>query len=228
MKAIVKVVVPALNEENAIGHVISAIPKEVDEVVVVDNGSRDDTAAVARKSGASCLREETPGYGRACLCGLHYLSQQQPLPEVVVFLDADYSDYPEEMPLLWAPVLADEADLVVGSRVLGNCEAGALTFAQKWGNALAVRLLYLLYGLRCSDLGPFRAIRYSSLLQLQLQDKTYGWNIEMHIKAAKAGLRYQEVPVSYRKRIGFSKISGTASGVLKAGYKIIATLIHHY
>lgn len=228
MKAVIKVIIPALNEENAIGHVLAAIPKEVSEVVVVDNGSQDNTTGVAQQKGATCLREARAGYGRACLCGLAYVAQQKSLPEILVFLDADYSDYPEEMPKLWAPILAKEADFVVGSRRLGHCEPGALTWAQRWGNALAVWLLRWLYGVRCSDLGPFRAIRYQSFLALNLKDKNYGWNVEMHIKAAKAGLRYQEVPVSYRKRIGFSKISGTVAGVCKAGYKIIFTLLKYY
>ena len=228
MGSVIKVIIPALDEEHAIEKVLSSIPEEVQEVVVVDNGSKDNTAAVARREGATCLQEERAGYGRACLCGIRYLSTAQPLPDVVVFLDADYSDFPEEMPLLWAPILEDKADFVVGSRTSGRRERGALSVPQLWGNALATKLLSLLYGIRCSDLGPFRALRYSSLLQLDLQDKTYGWNVEMHIKAARLGLRYQEVPVSYRKRIGFSKISGTVSGVCKAGYKIIATIVRYY
>ena len=228
MKSVIKVIIPALNEERAIARVLAEVPQQVNEVVVVDNGSEDNTAAVAAKSGATCLSEPRAGYGRACLKGLDYVAKRLPLPDVVVFLDADYSDYPEEMPKLWEPVLEGKADLVVGSRSLGKCEKGALSWPQRWGNALATSMLGWGYGMRCTDLGPFRAIRYQSLLDMQLKDKTYGWNVEMHIKAAKLGLRYREVPLSYRKRIGVSKISGTFSGVCKAGYKIIATLIKYY
>ena len=226
--AVIKVIVPALNEARAITKVLAEIPNEVSEVVVVDNGSRDKTVQLARAAGATCLSEPRPGYGRACLRGLRYLAAQRPLPDVVVFLDADYSDYPGEMPLLWAPILENRADMVVGSRVLGNTEVGALTLLQRWGNALATFLLRIGYGMHATDLGPFRALRYESLLSMRLQDQNYGWNVEMHVKAARLGLRYCEVPVSYRRRIGFSKISGTIAGVCRAGYKIIYTLLKYY
>ena len=221
------VVMPALNEEKAIAHVLADIPKENVAVVVVDNGSTDNTMHIAQLAGAVCLHEPEAGYGRACLCGLDYIAKQSFLPKVVVFLDADYSDFPTELPLIVQPILEEEAELVVGSRVLGNCEKGALTPPQRWGNALATYCLRHFYHAEATDLGPFRAIRYDSLLSLKMEDRTYGWNVEMHIKAAKQGLRYLEVPVSYRKRIGHSKISGTLSGVCKAGYKIINTLLKY-
>ena len=233
----VNVIIPALNEAQSIAHVLRAIPRQevtVDEIIVVDNGSVDQTAAIAAdpQYGATVLHEPRSGYGQACLCALAYIATKQATkqskkPDIIVFLDADYSDHPEEMTLLLQPILADNADFVTGSRVLGKAARGAMNLPQRWGNGFAVWLLYWLYGVKATDLGPFRAIRYAALCRLGLQDTNYGWNVEMQIKALRAGLRFQEVPVSYRKRIGTSKISGTIAGVVGAGYKIIYTLLKY-
>lgn len=218
------VLIPALDEEQAIAQVLAAIPPGLaQEVVVVDNGSTDRTAEVARSLGARVVSEPRRGYGQACLSGLAALGPV----DIVVFLDGDYSDYPEEMPALIAPILRGEADLVIGSRVLGTRQRGALLLQQRLGNALATWLIRLLFGVRYTDLGPFRAIRSEALRRLQMQDRDYGWTVEMQVKAARAGLRLAEVPVSYRRRLGVSKISGTLKGTLKAGYKIIATILRH-
>ncbi|MBI2505838.1 MAG: glycosyltransferase family 2 protein [Candidatus Latescibacteria bacterium] len=218
------VLIPALDEEQAIVQVLAAIPSGLaQEVVVVDNGSTDRTAEVARNLGARVVSEPRRGYGQACLSGLASLGPV----EIVVFLDGDYSDYPEEMPALLEPILRGEADLVIGSRVLGKREPGALLLQQRLGNALATWLIRLLFGVRYTDLGPFRAIRTDALRRLQMQDRNYGWTVEMQVKAARAGLRLAEVPVRYRRRLGVSKISGTLKGTLKAGYKIIATILRH-
>ncbi len=222
------VIIPAFNEENSVGNVVRDIPAGlVDEVVVVNNNSNDQTAIEAARAGATVLNEPTPGYGRACLRGIAYAQSRQQKPDVVVFLDADYSDYPGEMKALVDPILLDEMDMVIGSRARGTRQRGSMTPQQVFGNWLATTLLYRLYGVRYTDLGPFRAIRFESLLALNMQDKTYGWTVEMQLKAAKQRLRITEVPVSYRKRIGFSKISGTVKGTVLAGYKIITTLFKY-
>lgn len=222
------VIIPAFNEENGVGQVLSEIPNElVTEVVVVNNASTDDTERIAKEGGATVLREPISGYGRACLKGIDYLKNISMSPDVVVFLDADHSDYPEEMKKLVAPILQNEADLVIGSRALGQKEAGAMTPQQIFGNWLATRLLKLFYGVKFTDLGPFRAVRFSSLLKMDMQDKTYGWTVEMQLKAAKMKMRCLEVPVRYRKRIGFSKISGTLKGTVLAGYKILHTIFKY-
>jgi len=214
--------------ENGVGQVLSEIPNElVTEVVVVNNASTDDTERIAKEGGATVLREPISGYGRACLKGIDYLKNTSMSPDVVVFLDADHSDYPEEMKKLVAPILQNEADLVIGSRALGQKEAGAMTPQQIFGNWLATRLLKLFYGVKFTDLGPFRAVRFSSLLKMDMQDKTYGWTVEMQLKAAKMKMRCLEVPVRYRKRIGFSKISGTLKGTVLAGYKILHTIFKY-
>lgn len=224
----VSVIIPAFNEENGIGQVIAEIPKHiVSEIIVVNNASTDKTEMIAAEAGATVLREATPGYGRACLKGIEYLRQQKLSPEVVVFLDADHSDYPEEMENLIRPIREDDADLVIGSRALGNKERGAMTLQQVFGNWLATRLLKSLYTVKFTDLGPFRAIKYSKLLELDMQDKTYGWTVEMQLKAAKQKMKCVEVPVQYRKRIGFSKISGTVKGTILAGYKILYTIFKY-
>jgi glycosyltransferase involved in cell wall biosynthesis len=224
----VVVVIPAFNEENGIGQVIAEIPKHVvSEIIVVNNNSTDNTELIAMQAGATVLREPIPGYGRACLKGIAYLQNKSTKPCIVVFLDADHSDYPEEMSELIKPIIENNFDLVIGSRALGNKEKGSMTPQQIFGNWLATRLLKLFYKVTFTDLGPFRAIRYESLLSLNMQDKTYGWTVEMQLKAAKQKMKCIEVPVRYRKRIGFSKISGTVKGTVLAGYKIITTIFKH-
>ena len=217
------VIIPALNEEDAIGKVIEAVPDWVDYIVVADNGSRDQTSEVARNSGARVVREDERGYGAACLAGLQAL----PSSDIIVFLDGDYSDYPEDMEELIAPILTGGADMVIGSRVLGGAERGSLTPQQVFGNWLATRLIRLLWGARFSDLGPFRAIRDDALRMLEMEDRNFGWTVEMQVKAAKAGLKFAEVPVRYRQRIGVSKVSGTLSGTIKAGTKILSVIGWH-
>jgi len=225
----VNVIIPAFNEENGIGQVIREIPKDIiAEIIVVNNASTDRTEKVAQENGATVLREPTPGYGRACLKGIEYLRQLPVPPDIVVFLDADHSDYPEEIRELINPILENKADLVIGSRALGNKEKGSMTPQQIFGNWLATRLLKIIYGATFTDLGPFRAVRFRSLMLLDMQDKTYGWTVEMQLKAAKVGLRCVEVPVRYRKRIGFSKISGTVKGTIMAGYKILSTIFKYW
>ena len=228
MQQIIKVIIPAYNEQNSIGKVIRDIPAAwVQEVVVVNNNSSDDTVQHAREAGATVLQEPRQGYGFACLRGIEYVSQQAESPDIIVFMDADYSDHPEELPQIVAPIVEDKADLVIGSRALGDRERGSMTFPQVFGNWLATRLLRWLYGAHFTDLGPFRAIRYEALMRLEMKDQTYGWTVEMQLKAAKQGLRCTEVPVRYRQRIGVSKVSGTVKGTLMAGYKIIWTIIKY-
>jgi glycosyltransferase involved in cell wall biosynthesis len=218
------VIIPALDEERSLPSVLAEIPRPfASEVVVVDNGSRDRTAEVARAAGATVLAEPRAGYGQACLTGIAYLAKEP--PDVVVFVDGDYSDRACEMTALVGPILEGRADFVVGSRVLGQREPGALAPHARWGNWLATRMLHLLYGYRFTDLGPFRAIRYQTLLALDLQDRDYGWTAEMQAKAARSGVRAVEVPVSYHRRIGRSKITGTVKGTVLAGYKILTTIL---
>lgn len=223
------VIIPAFNEENAIGKVVSEIPKQlVSEVIVVNNNSTDQTSKAALAESATVLFEPTKGYGMACLKGMDYLANTRKEPtDVVVFLDADYSDYPEQMIEMVKPIQENQADLVIGSRALGKREGGSMTIPQVFGNWLATSLMHWFYGHKFTDLGPFRAIRYSSLLALDMQDKTYGWTVEMQVKALKQKLRCEEMPVDYRNRIGFSKISGTVKGTILAGYKIITTIFKY-
>lgn len=224
----VKVIIPAFNEENGVGQVIAEIPRHlVNEIIVVNNASTDNTVHVAAAAGATVLHEPVSGYGRACLKGLAYLKASETKPDIVVFLDADHSDHPEELEQLINPILNGDADLVIGSRALGNKEKGSMTLQQIFGNWLATRLLKLFYGVSFTDLGPFRAITYTRLIELDMQDKTFGWTVEMQLKAAKSGFRCVEVPVRYRKRIGFSKISGTVKGTVMAGYKILYTIFKY-
>lgn len=223
------VIIPAYNEENSIAKVIRDIPAGiVQEVIVVNNNSDDATEFNARNTGATVLHEKRPGYGYACLKGIDYLSQMNHPPGIVVFMDADYSDHPEEMHLLVDPILNERIDMVIGSRVLGKKEKGSMTVQQDFGNWLATRLLKIIYHVPYTDLGPFRAIRYDKLMEINMQDTTYGWTVEMQIKAAKLKMNIKEVPVSYRKRIGISKISGTIKGTMMAGYKIISTIFKYW
>jgi glycosyltransferase involved in cell wall biosynthesis len=222
------VIIPAYNEENSIAKVVNDIPEGlVHEVIVVNNNSNDDTDINARNAGATVLHEDRPGYGFACLKGIDYIKQLQPSPDIVVFIDADYSDHPEEMPLLVQPIINERIDMVIGSRALGKREKGSMTVQQIFGNWLATRLLKIIYNVQYTDLGPFRAIRYNKLLEINMQDTTYGWTVEMQLKAAKLKMKIMEVPVNYRKRIGFSKISGTVKGTVLAGYKIITTIFKY-
>ena len=224
----ISVIIPAFNEENGVGQVINEIPKTlVQEIIVVNNASTDSTEQIARKAGATVLREPIPGYGRACLKGMAYIANSVDKPDFIVFLDADYSDYPEDMHEIIKPIVEQNMDLVIGSRALGNKESGSMTPQQIFGNWLATRLLKLFYGVKFTDLGPFRAIRYDKLLALNMQDKTYGWTVEMQLKAAKQKLKCAEVPVRYRKRIGYSKVSGTIKGTIGAGYKILYTIFRY-
>jgi len=226
----ISVIIPAFNEAKSIAKVIGAIPQKlVSEVIVVNNNSTDNTAEVARQAGATVLLQTAQGYGNACLKGLEYLAEKSTAekPEVVVFLDGDFSDHPDKMPELVLPIINNQADMVIGSRALGEREKGSMTTPQVFGNWLATRLLKLFYKVKFTDLGPFRAIRYSSLLNLNLQDKTYGWTVEMQLKAAKQNLRCLEVAVPYRQRIGVSKISGTVKGAVLAGYKILYTIFKY-
>ena len=216
------VIIPAFNEARAIGQVINDVPDMVDEIVVVNNASTDETGDNARAAGATVVREPNQGYGYACLRGIEYARGKQ--PDVIVFLDGDYSDHPDEMSRLLAPILEDQADFVVGSRIRGEAEPGAMLPQARIGNRLACALMRWIWGARYTDLGPFRAIRFQDLLALDMQDQTFGWTIEMQIKAAEAGLRVREVPVSYRKRVGVSKITGTLSGTVKASVKILWTI----
>lgn len=222
----VDVVIPALNEERALPRVLEEIPRPpVRRVVVADNGSTDRTAEVARAAGAEVVWEGERGYGAACLRALARLAEDP--PDVVVFLDGDHSDHPAELPRLVEPLRGGTADLVVGSRTLGVAERGSLTPQQRVGNSVACVALRLLYGARYTDLGPFRAIRWEALERLGMRDRNYGWTVEMQVRAARAGLVHREVPVSYRRRIGESKVSGTLRGTVGASGKILWTLARH-
>ena len=224
----IKVVIPANNEEASIGLVVRDIPKDlVSEIIVVNNASTDNTAAVAREAGATVLDEPTPGYGNACLKGIGYVAAQEQKTDILVFLDGDYSDYPEELPGVVAPILEGDMDMVIGSRALGSRESGSMTFPQVFGNWLATTLIRLFYGVRFTDLGPFRAIRFDKLLEINMVDRTYGWTVEMQVKAARHKLKTTEVSVNYKKRIGVSKVSGTIKGTVMAGYKIIWTIFKY-
>ena len=224
----IRVIIPAFNEEQSIGKVIADIPKDlVTEVIVCNNNSTDRTEQEAKEAGATVLSESRKGYGYACLTGIDYINSNFPDTDIVVFLDGDYSDYPEQMTLVVDPILKKEMDLVIGSRALGQKEKGSMTFPQRFGNWLSGKLLKWLYKADFTDLGPFRAIKLSALNQLKMRDKTYGWTVEMQVKAARQNLKFCEVPVDYKKRIGQSKVSGTLKGAVMAGIKIIYTILKY-
>lgn len=224
----IRVIIPAFNEERSIAHVVRDIPgKWVKEVIVVNNASTDNTVEVAQKAGATVLNEMTPGYGMACLKGIEYVKTEHPSTEILVFLDGDYSDYPEHLPQLVKPIIQDNFDMVIGSRALGKRESGSMTIPQLFGNWLATTLLRWFYGVRFTDLGPFRAISFDKLIEIGMVDRDYGWTVEMQLKAAKHKLKCTEVAVNYRRRIGVSKVSGTVKGTVMAGYKILYTIFKY-
>ena len=227
MNTIVKVIIPAYNEENAIAKVIQDIPPIVDQIIVVNNNSTDNTYNVAKTAGATVINELKRGYGYACLSGMNYISSQETKPDIIVFLDGDYSDYPQQLSQLIAPIIEKDIDLVVGARVKALREKGAMTYPQKFGNWLATFLMKLFFGARFTDLGPFRAIKYHKLLALHMEDKTYGWTVEMQLKAVKQKYSYVEVPMNYRNRIGVSKVSGTLKGAIFAGIKILTWIFKY-
>ena len=227
MQSSIKVIIPAYNEADSIGLVIAAIPDIVEEVIVVSNNSTDATEANAAAAGATVLQENRKGYGYACLKGMQYISEQSNKPDIIVFLDGDYSDYPSELVRIVQPIIEDNKDFVVGARVKESRETGSMTFPQIFGNWLATSLMKLFFNSTFTDLGPFRAIKYEKLLQLEMQDKTYGWTVEMQLKALRKNLKYSEIPVHYRNRIGVSKVSGTLKGAIFAGVKILGWIFKY-
>ena len=224
---IIKVIIPAFNEADSIENVIRELPDTVNETIVVNNNSTDKTVLNAQRAGATVLTEERMGYGYACLCGMNHVAQQSELPDIVVFIDGDYSDYPEELDKVVAPIINDNIDMVIGARVKALREDGSMTPQQIFGNWLATSLMKLFFGATFTDLGPFRAMKYDKLLALQMQDKTYGWTVEMQLKVLKQKFTYTEVPVRYKKRIGISKVSGTVKGSIFAGIKILGWIFKY-
>lgn len=227
MNPIINVIIPAYNEAGSIGHVIKDIPALVDEIIVVSNNSTDATEKVAEAAGATVLKESKKGYGFACLEGMRYLATKETHPDIVVFLDGDYSDYPEQLLELVAPIIYKNIDFVIGARVKKLREDGSMTYPQQFGNWLATSLMSLFFGSTFTDLGPFRAIKYDKLVALQMEDKTYGWTVEMQLKALKKNYSYVEVPMKYRNRIGVSKVSGTVKGAIFAGLKILGWIFKY-
>ncbi len=224
MDQIIRVIIPAFNEENAVGKVIQEIPSLVEEIIVVNNNSNDNTKVVAESHGATVLDEPIQGYGRACLQGMNYVSNLNSPTDIIVFLDADYSDFPEELTKVVEPIISENTDLVIGSRSTGERARKSMTPQQIFGNWLATFLIKIIYRVEFTDLGPFRAIKWKKLQELKMQDKTYGWTVEMQVKAAKKKFKIKEVPVNYKVRIGKSKVSGTLKGTVLAGYKILTTI----
>jgi glycosyltransferase involved in cell wall biosynthesis len=222
----IAVIIPAYNEELSIAKVIDDIPKNiVSEIVIVNNNSTDGTEVAARNTGATVLFEQYKGYGAACLKGIEYLITNP--PDIVVFLDGDYSDYPEELSKLVQPIINEGYDFVLGSRVIGEREKGSLTFQSRIGSIIAGRLIKFFWDVQYTDLGPFRAIKFNKLLNLEMQDKWFGWTVEMQIKAAKRNYRILEIPVKYRNRIGKSKVTGTIKGTIMASIIILKTIFIH-
>ncbi|WP_222981783.1 glycosyltransferase family 2 protein [Flagellimonas meishanensis] len=225
--AVIKVIIPAINEGDSIAKVISELPASVSEIIVVDNGSSDNTAENAKKAGATVITENQRGYGSACLKGLHYVDEQSKVPDIIVFIDGDYSDYPEELDKVVAPILEQDIDFVIGARKKSLREPGSMTPQQVFGNQLATFLMKILFGARFTDLGPFRAIKYEKLKKLDMQDQTYGWTVEMQLKVLRNNMSYTEVPVRYKRRIGVSKVSGTVKGTIFAGVKILGWIFKY-
>ncbi|MFT6841428.1 MAG: glycosyltransferase involved in cell wall biosynthesis [Psychroserpens sp.] len=225
----IKVIIPAYNEADSIGFVIKNIPSIVNEIIVVSNHSNDDTEINAKNAGATVLIENRRGYGYACLKGMDYIAnlENAERPDIIVFLDGDYSDYPEELTKIVAPILNENIDFVIGSRVKELREKGSMTIPQIFGNWLATTLMSILFRAKFTDLGPFRAIKYDKLLELKMEDKTYGWTVEMQLKALRKKFSYIEVPVNYRNRIGVSKVSGTVKGAIFAGVKILGWIFKY-
>lgn len=223
-QAIVDVVIPAYNEEKSISKVINDIPNWVREVIVCNNASTDNTKENAATAGATVVDQPIPGYGNACLKGIEHINSKEICPDIVVFIDGDYSDHPEQMGDLIRPIVKDDFDMVIGSRALGKLQKGSMTPQQIFGNWLATNLIKLIYNYQFTDLGPFRAIKWSSLTNLKMKDRDYGWTVEMQVKAAKYKLKCTEIAVDYRKRIGVSKVSGTVKGTILAGHKILWTI----
>lgn len=223
----IKVIIPAYNEAYSIAKVIQEIPSIVSEIIVVNNNSSDDTAINATRAGATVLNETRKGYGYACLCGMDYIAKKSSKPYIIVFIDGDYSDYPEELTKIVKPILEENVDLVIGARTKALRDDGSMTPQQIFGNKLATFLMKLFFRSTFTDLGPFRAIKYEKLLEMEMEDKTYGWTIEMQLKALKNKMSYVEIPVRYKKRIGVSKVSGTLKGSIFAGVKILAWIFKY-
>ncbi|QXP72976.1 glycosyltransferase family 2 protein [Tenacibaculum sp. AHE15PA] len=227
MNQLIKVIIPAYNEQDSIANVINDIPSIVDEIIVISNNSTDATELNAKNAGATVLKENRKGYGYACLKGMNYIAEQKNKPDIIVFLDGDYSDYPEQLMELVHPIINDNIDFVIGARVKELRENGSMTPQQIFGNWLATSLMSLFFGAKFTDLGPFRAIKYNKLLDLNMEDKTYGWTVEMQLKALKQQFTYTEIPMKYRNRIGVSKVSGTVKGSILAGVKILSWIFKY-
>jgi len=223
----VRVIIPAYNEAKSIAKVIKDLPTFVDEIIVVNNNSTDATAKIAQEAGATVLSEPKPGYGNACLKGIEYLNQQKSDTDIVVFLDGDYSDYPEELTKIIAPIIEKNVDFVIGSRVKKLREKGAIQPQQIFGNWLATSLMRMFFKSKFTDLGPFRAIKFDTLMCLKMKDPTYGWTVEMQLKILKQRFSYEEIAVKYRNRIGVSKVSGTLKGSIFAGIKILTWIFKY-